>query len=126
MLGTKMLKSEFDQAKYMELASWCNNQPHATIKDMGDYYEVVDCTPTEEENKAIRKSELLSQLKNVNTELAELNVAVVFTNGDNRDDTTDVIINNDVITMKYDELEEYHTAKMQERANILSELKALK
>ena len=123
MLGTKMLKSEFNQAKYAELASWCNNKPHTTIKDMGDYYEVVDCTPTEEENKAIRKSELLSQLKNVNTELAELDVAVLCDNGD---DTTDVVINNDVITMKYDELDEYHTAKMQERANILSELKALK
>lgn len=123
MLGTKMLKSEFNQDKYAELASYCNNKPHATIKDMGDYYEVVDCTPTEEENKAIRKSELLSQLKNVNTELTELDVAVLCDNGD---DTTDVVINNDVITMKYDELDEYHTAKMQERANILSELKALK
>lgn len=123
MLGTKMLKSEFNQAKYVELASWCNNQPHATIKDMGDYYEVIDCTPTEEENKAVKKSELLSQLQNVNTELTELDVAVLCDNGD---DTTDVLINNDVITMTSDELDEYHTAKMQERANILAELKALK
>lgn len=123
MLGTKMLKSEFNQEKYAELASWCNNQPHATIKDMGDFYEVVDCTPTEAENKAVRKSELLVQLQNVNTELTELDVAVLCDNGDN---TTDVVINNDVITMTSDELDEYHTAKMQERANILSELKALK
>lgn len=123
MLGTKMLKSEFNQVKYAELASWCNNQPHATIKDMGDYYEVIDCTPTEEENKAVKKSELLSQLQNVNTELTELDVAVLCDNGD---DTTDVLINNDVITMTSDELDEYHTAKMQERANILAELKALK
>lgn len=123
MLGTKMLKSKFNQVRYAELAIWCNNQPHATIKDMGDFYEVVDCTPTEEENKAVRKSELLSQLQNVNTELTELDVAVLCDNGD---DTTDVVINNDVITMTSDELDEYHTAKMQERANILSELKALK
>lgn len=123
MLGTKMLKSEFNQAKYAELASWCNKQPHATIKDMGDYYEVVDCTPTEEENKAVKKSELLSQLQTVNTELQELDVAVLCDNGN---DTTDVVINNDVVTMTSDELDDYHTAKMQERAKILGELKALK
>lgn len=123
MLGTKMLKSEFNQSKYAELASWCNNQPHATIKDMGDYYEVISCTPTEEENKAVKKSELLSQLQTVNTELTELDVAMLCDNGDN---TTDVVINNDIITMTSDELDEYHTAKMQERANILAELKALK
>ncbi len=123
MFGTKMLKAEFNQAKYAELASWCNNQPHATIVDKGDYYEVVDCTPTEQQQKAVRKSELLSQLQTVNTDLQELDVAVLCDNGD---DTTDVVINNDVITMTSEELDEYHTTKMQERVKILTELKALK
>lgn len=123
MLGTKMLKSEFSQVKYAELATWCNNQPHATIVDKGDYYEVVDCTPTEQQRNAVRKSELLSQLQAVNTDLQELDVAVLCDNGD---DTTDVVINNDVITMTSEELDEYHTTKMQERVKILTELKALK
>ena len=123
MLGTKMLKSEFNQVKYAELATWCNNQPHATIKDMGDYYEVVDCTPTEQQQNAVRKYELLSHLQNVNADLQELDVAVLCDNGD---DTTDVVINNDVITMTSEELDEYHTKKMQERVKILTELKALK
>lgn len=123
MLGTKMLKAEFNQVKYTELATWCNNQPHATIKDMGDYYEVVDCTPTEQQQNTVRKSELLSQLQAVNTDLQELDVAVLCDNGD---DTTDVVINNDVITMTSEELDEYHTTKMQERVKILTELKALK
>lgn len=123
MFGTKMLKSEFNQVKYAELATWCNNQPHATIKDMGDYYEVVDCTPTEQQQNAVRKSELLSQLQNVNADLQELDVAVLCDNGD---DTTDVVINNDVITMTSEELDEYHTTKMKERVKILTELKALK
>lgn len=61
MLGTKMLKSEFNQAKYAELASWCNNKPHATIKDMGNYYEVVDCTPTEEERQAKEATQVASE-----------------------------------------------------------------
>lgn len=123
MLGTKMLKSEFNQVKYAELATWCNNQPHATIVDKGDYYEVVDCTPTEQQRNAVRKSELLSQLQAVNTDLQELDVAVLCDNGD---DTTDVVINNDVITMTSEELDEYHTTKMKERVKILTELKALK
>ena len=42
MLGTKMLKSEFNQEKYTELAVWCNNHEYKTIEDKGDYYEVVD------------------------------------------------------------------------------------
>lgn len=120
MLGTKMLKSEFNQTKYAELAAWCNNQQYKKIEDKGDYYEVVDCTPTEEDNKAVRKAELLQQLTTVNTELQELDVAMMCDNGN---DTTDVVINGTVTTMTSDEIDQYHTTKMQERTNILSELK---
>lgn len=120
MLGTKMLKSEFNQTKYAELATWCNNQPYKKIEDKGDFYEVVDCTPTEEDNKAARKSELLQQLATVNTELQELDVAMMCDNGN---DTTDVVIDGTVTTMTGDEIDQYHTTKMQERTNILSELK---
>lgn len=120
MLGTKMLKSEFNQTKYAELATWCNNQQYKKIEDKGDYYEVVDCTPTEEDNKAVRKAELLQQLATVNTELQELDVAMMCDNGN---DTTDVVIDGTVTTMTGDEIDQYHTTKMQERTNILSELK---
>lgn len=120
MLGTKMLKSEFNQTKYAELATWCNNNEYKTIEDKGDYYEVVDCTPTEEDNKAVRKAELLQQLQDVNTQLQELDVAMMCDNGD---DTTDVVIDGTVTTMTSDEIDQYHTTKMQERTNILSALK---
>lgn len=120
MLGTKMLKSEFNQEKYAGLATWCNNHQYKTIEDKGDYYEVVDCTPTEEDNKAIRKSELLQQLQDVNTQLQELDVAMMCDNGN---DTTDVVIEGNVTTMTSDEIDQYHMAKMQARINILSELK---
>lgn len=120
MLGTKMLKNEFNQTKYAELATWCNNQQYKKIEDKGDYYEVVDCTPTEEDNKAVRKTELLQQLQDVNTQLQELDVAMMCDNGN---DTTDVVIDGTVTTMTSDEIDQYHTTKMQERTNILSELK---
>lgn len=122
MLGTKMLKSEFNQEKYAEIATWCNNHKYKTIKDIGDYYEVVDCTPTEEQNKAVKKSELLQQLQDVNAQLQELDVAMMCDNGN---DTTDVVIGGNVTTMTSDEIDQYHTTKMQERVNILNELKGV-
>lgn len=122
MLGTKMLKSEFNQEKYTELATWCNNHEYKTIEDKGDYYEVVDCTPTQQQQNEVKKSELLAQLQEVNTQLQELDVAMMCDNGD---DTTTVVIDNVVTTMTSEEIDQYHTNKMQERVNILKELKAL-
>lgn len=123
MLGTKMLKSEFNQAEYAKMATWCNSQQYKTIKDMGDYYEIVDCTPTQEEINTAKKGELLVQLKDVNTQIQELDVASMCDNGD---DTTDVVVNGELVTMTADELDDYHTNVMAERANILQQLKELK
>lgn len=123
MLGTKMLKSEFNQAEYAELATWCNNQQYKTIKDMGDYYEVVDCTPTQVALNAGKKAELLTQLKDVNTQIQELDVASMCDNGN---DTTDVVVNGELVTMTAEELDDYHTNVMALRANILQQIKELK
>lgn len=123
MLGTKMLKSEFNQAEYAKMATWCNSQQYKTIKDMGDYYEIVDCTPTQEELNTAKKGKLLNQLKDVNTQIQELDCASMCDNGD---DTTDVIVNGELVTMTADELDDYHTNVMAERANILQQLKELK
>lgn len=123
MLGTKMLKSEFNQTEYTKMANWCNNQQYKTIKDMGDYYEVVDCTPTQTELNAGKKAELLTQLKDVNTQIQELDVASMCDNGD---DTTDVVVNGELVTMTAEELEDYHTNVMALRANILQQIKELK
>lgn len=122
MLGTKMLKSEFNQEKYAEIANWCNNQQYKKIEDKGNYYEVIDCTPTEEQLNNARKTELLKQLQSVNTQLQELDVAMMCDNGDN---TTTVVIDNVVTMMTSDEIDQYHTTKMQERVNILNEIKEI-
>ena len=45
-LGYKMLKSEFDNDKALEIAAWCNETQSATWQDMGDYYECVEVEPT--------------------------------------------------------------------------------
>lgn len=118
-----MLKSEFNAQKYTELAQWCNSQQYKTIEDKGDYYEVVDCTPTQEELNASKKGELLTQLQDVNTQITELDVASMCDNGD---DTTDVVINGEIVTMTSEELDDYHTNIMNLRANILNQIKELK
>lgn len=41
-LGYKMLKTEFDNDKALEIATWCNEVQTATWEDMGDYYECVE------------------------------------------------------------------------------------
>lgn len=118
-----MLKSEFNQAEYTKMANWCNSQQYKTIEDKGDYYEVVDCTPTQEELNASKKAELLKQLEDVNTQITELDVASMCDNGD---DTTDVVVNGEVVTMTADELDDYHTNVMELRAKILNQIKELK
>ena len=45
-LGYKMLKSEFNNDKALEIAAWCNETQSATWQDMGDYYECVEVEPT--------------------------------------------------------------------------------
>ena len=122
MLGTKMLKSEFNQVEYCKMVNWCNSHQYKTIKDMGDYYEVVDCPPTQEEMNASKKAELLVQLKDVNTQIQELDVASMCDNGD---DTVDVVVNGEHVTMTAEELDDYHTNVMALRANILQQIKEL-
>ena len=45
MIGEKLYKdNQSDMNKYTDCAVWCNAN-NATIKDKGDYYEVVEITP---------------------------------------------------------------------------------
>ena len=45
---------------------------------------------------------------------------------DNGNDTTDVVVNGELVTMTGDELDDYHTQVMALRANILQQIKELK
>ena len=88
-----------------------------------DYYEAVDCAPTQEELNAVEKQQLLQQVKTVNDQITELDVAVMCDNGD---DTTDIIVDGNVLTMTSDELDAYHTEVMNLRSDILNRIKELK
>lgn len=118
-----MLKSEFDSGKYAELAQWCNSQEYKTIEDNGDYYEVVDCTPTQNELNAVERQQLLQRLKTVDEQISALNVAAMY---DSDNDTTDIVVDGNVLTMTPDELGAYHTEVINLRADILNRIKELK
>ena len=123
MVGIKLLKSEFNQDEYIKLANWCNNHEYKTIEDKGEYYEVVDCTPTQEELNEIEKSKLLQQLELVNTQIQEVAAATMCDNGNG---TFDVIISSELVTMTTDKLNEYRTKVMTKRVNLLQQIKELK
>lgn len=122
MIGTKMLKSEFNQEEYIKLVTWCNDHDYKTIADKGDYYEVIDCTPTQEELNEIEKSKLLQQLEQVNTKIQEVVAASMYVSND----TTDIVIDGELVQMSVAQLDQYRTTIMNERANILQKIKELK
>ncbi len=65
MIGTKFYKPLETQDQldaYSQAAEWCNSN-NATIKDKGDYYEVVEIpAPTQEELNAMEIERLKGEL----------------------------------------------------------------
>ena len=58
MLGTKIYKSDFNEADYVKVSIWCNAN-NATIADKGEYYEVVEIpAPSLEELKTAKLTEV--------------------------------------------------------------------
>lgn len=66
MIGTKFYKPLDTEGKcdeYNIAVDWCNSTQKGTIKDMGEYYEVVEIpAPTQEELNAIEIERLKSEL----------------------------------------------------------------
>ena len=126
MLGTKMLKSEFDAKKYAELAKWCNAQEYRTIEDKGDYYEVVDCTPTQEEINEQEKQQLKQQIKEVTSELAQLQGASVCAVSVDDETEYDVIKDGELVTLNESEMQEYYDELSDKRNTLVAKYKELK
>lgn len=62
MLGKKFYKDNYNLDEYSQSAEWCNSN-NATIKDKGEYYEVVAIpAPTLEELNAAEIAQLKAEL----------------------------------------------------------------
>ena len=74
-LGTRCYKNSFDDNLYTEMADFCNATQKYTIKDKGDWYEVVEIPqPSEGEKRKQESISLRSQLENY---LSDTDYAVI-------------------------------------------------
>ena len=122
MLGTKMLKSDFSQEQYAEMANWCNNN-HATIEEHTYYYKVVaiTATPDTEYQKAV----LQQQITGLNLKLAELHgisECAISVDGINE---YDVFKDGELVTMNETEFQNYYDELSNKRSDLLQQYKEL-
>lgn len=123
MLGTKMMKSEFEPNKYAKLASWCNSQQYKTIEDKGDYYEVVDCTPTQEELNAQERITIQNEIAQITNELAQVNGASICAT---ESAEYDIIKGGELVTMSENEMQDYYIELVNKRSELVAKYKELK
>lgn len=121
-----MYKSEFNQAEYAKMANWCNSQQYKTIKDMGEYYEVVDYTPTQAELNDKKKQQLEKEISKINYQLAQLqgiSICAVSVDGVNQ---YDVFKDGVLIVMNETEFQNYFDELSDKRSDLLTQYKELK
>lgn len=125
MLGTKILKDNFNQELYSKCAVWCNNH-YAKIVEYEFYYEVVDNHPTDEQIKAQKEQELKQQLNDINYNIAlmqGISVCAVSVDGNNE---YDVIKDGELVTLNETEFNNYFDELTDKRSSIITQLKAVK
>ena len=124
MLGTKIYKDNFDGDLYSNCAMWCNKN-NCTIKDNGNYYEVVEVDNTELENK-FKKENLQSEITDINLQISELrgvSECAISVDGINE---YDVFVGGKLVTMKEEEFLEYFDTLTNKRSELLQQYKELK
>lgn len=125
MLGTKILKDNFNQELYSKCVVWCNNH-YAKIVEYEFYYEVVDNHPTDEQIKAQKEQELKQQLNDINYNIAlmqGISVCAVSVDGNNE---YDVIKDGELVTLNETEFNNYFDELTDKRSSIITQLKAVK
>nr|DAR57692.1 MAG TPA: hypothetical protein [Caudoviricetes sp.] len=124
MLGTKILKENFNQELYSKCAVWCNNH-QAKIVEYEFYYEVVDNHPTDEQIKAQKKPLLQKQITDINYKLAQLqgiSLCAVSVDGVNE---YDVFKDGELVTMSETEFQNYFDELSDKRSDLLQQYKEL-
>lgn len=125
MLGTKILKDNFNQELYSKCAVWCNNH-YAKIVEYEFYHEVVDNHPTDEQINSQKEHELKQQLNDINYNIAlmqGISVCAVSVDGNNE---YDVIKDGELVTLNETEFNNYFDELTDKRSSIITQLKAVK
>lgn len=124
MLRTKMLKSEFNQAEYAKMATWCNNH-QAKIVEYEFYYEVVDNHPTDEQIKAQKEQELKQQLNDINYNIAIMQGISVCGISIGNETEYDLVKDGELVTLNETEFNNYFDELTDKRSDIISQLKGV-
>lgn len=125
MLGTKILKENFNQELYSKCAAWCNGH-QAKIVEYEFYYEVVDNKPTEAQIKAQKEQDLKQQLNDINYNIALMQgiSACGISVGDETE--YDLVKDGELVTLNETEFSNYFDELTDKRSDIISQLKAVK
>lgn len=124
MLGTKILKDNFDEEYYKSVADWCMDN-NCTIIDEGDYYEVVEVDTTEDDLR-YKKLNLKNQINTINIKLSELrgvSECAISVDGMNE---YDVFKDGVLVTMNETEFQNYFDELTEKRSDLLQQYKELK
>lgn len=123
MLGTKLYKNNFNEAKYTDIADWCNNN-NCTIEDKGDFYEVVK-VDTSDLEREFNKRNIESEIKSINIKLSELrgiSECAVIIAGNKQ---YDVIVDGELVIMNDDQFQNYFNELTNKRSELLKQFKEL-
>lgn len=123
MLGTKLYKNNFNEAKYTDIADWCNNN-NCTIEDNGDFYEVVK-VDTSDLEREFNKRNIESEIKSINIKLSELrgiSECAVIIAGNKQ---YDVIVDGELVIMNDDQFQNYFNELTNKRSELLQQFKEL-
>lgn len=123
MLGTKILKDNFDEEYYKSVADWCMDN-NCTIIDGGDYYEVVEVDTTDDELQ-YKKLNLKNQINAIVIKLSELrgvSECAISVDGVNE---YDVFKDGVLVTMNETEFQNYFDELTEKRSDLLQQYKEL-
>lgn len=121
----KMLKSEFNSELYAQWAKECNATGDKTIVDQGDYYEVVPVVVDEEAEKAIRKQQIIREIKNLDSTLGELQGVATQAVSVDGQDYFDLVVGDELVTMTETKLNNYFEELSDKRDELIKEYKGL-
>ena len=123
-MNTKILKNEFDNKKYAELACWCNTHNHKIV-DTGDAYEAVSCELTEQDLNEQKKQQLQKQITDINYKLSQLQgISLCAVNVDGVNEY-DVFKNGELVVMNETEFQNYFDELSDKRSELLQQYKEL-
>lgn len=122
MLGTKILKDNFNQELYSKCAVWCNNH-QAKIVEYESYYEVVDNHPTDEQLKARKEQKLKQQLNDINYSIAIMQGISVCGISIGNETEYDLVKDGELVTLNETEFNNYFDELTDKRSDIISQLK---